>query len=54
MSFFFRPAISSLDLQFNQIDDLNGLIQDLSTLSHLKVLVLLGNPVSVITQIIVK
>lgn len=44
----YRPAIRSLDLQYNQFEDLIGLIQDVSKLSKLKVLTLLGNPVTVI------
>ncbi len=41
------PALRSLDLQYNQIDDLLALIQDLAGLSKLKILNLIGNPISV-------
>ncbi len=41
------PAIRSLDLQYNQIDDLQALIEDLAGLGKLKVLNLIGNPVTV-------
>ncbi|VCW91057.1 unnamed protein product [Gulo gulo] len=43
-----RPNLVSLDLSFNDLTDLQGLIASLSTLPHLRVLVLQGNPLALV------
>ncbi|KAI5761682.1 LRRC43 [Gulo gulo luscus] len=42
------PNLVSLDLSFNDLTDLQGLIASLSTLPHLRVLVLQGNPLALV------
>ncbi|XP_045881237.1 leucine-rich repeat-containing protein 43 [Meles meles] len=42
------PNLVSLDLSFNDLTDLQGLIASLSTLLHLRVLVLQGNPLALV------
>lgn len=43
-----RPNLVSLDLSFNDLTDLQGLIASLRTLPHLRVLVLQGNPLALV------
>ncbi|XP_012911856.2 leucine-rich repeat-containing protein 43 isoform X1 [Mustela putorius furo] len=42
------PNLVSLDLSFNDLTDLQGLIASLRTLPHLRVLVLQGNPLALV------
>lgn len=43
-----RPNLVSLDLSFNDLTDLQGMIASLSTLQHLRLLVLQGNPLGLV------
>lgn len=43
-----RPTLVSLDLGFNNLTDLQSLIASLSTLQHLRLLVLQGNPLALV------
>lgn len=43
-----RPQLVSLDLGFNNLTDLQNMILGLSTLRHLRLLVLQGNPLSLV------
>lgn len=45
---FSRPNLISLDLGFNNLTDLQGMIASLSTLPHLRLLVLQGNPLALV------
>ncbi|CAD7674470.1 unnamed protein product [Nyctereutes procyonoides] len=42
------PNLVSLDLSFNDLTDLQGMIASLSTLQHLRLLVLQGNPLGLV------
>ncbi|XP_027952312.1 leucine-rich repeat-containing protein 43-like [Eumetopias jubatus] len=42
------PNLVSLDLSFNDLTDLQGMIASLSTLPHLRLLVLQGNPLALV------
>ncbi|XP_077731592.1 leucine-rich repeat-containing protein 43 isoform X2 [Canis aureus] len=42
------PNLVSLDLSFNDLTDLQGMITSLSTLQHLRLLVLQGNPLGLV------
>lgn len=44
----FRPRLVSLDLSFNELTDLQSMIAGLSTLKHLRLLVLQGNPLALV------
>ncbi|NXS24585.1 LRC43 protein, partial [Mystacornis crossleyi] len=44
----FWPNLVSLDLSFNSLTDLLGLVSQLSTLQNLRILVLQGNPLALI------
>ncbi|XP_048179013.1 leucine-rich repeat-containing protein 43 isoform X1 [Corvus hawaiiensis] len=44
----FWPNLISLDLSFNSLTDLQGLVSQLSTLQNLRILVLQGNPLALI------
>ncbi|KFO59434.1 Leucine-rich repeat-containing protein 43, partial [Corvus brachyrhynchos] len=44
----FWPNLVSLDLSFNSLTDLQGLVSQLSTLQNLRILVLQGNPLALI------
>ncbi|NWX33536.1 LRC43 protein, partial [Notiomystis cincta] len=44
----FWPNLVSLDLSFNSLTDLPGLVSQLSTLQNLRILVLQGNPLALI------
>lgn len=46
--FSFRPNLISLDLSFNNLTDLFGLVSQLSSLKKLRILVLQGNPLALI------
>lgn len=43
-----RPQLVSLDLSFNELTDLQSMIAGLSTLKHLRLLVLQGNPLALV------
>lgn len=43
-----RPLLVSLDLGFNDLTDLQNMIMGLSTLKHLRLLVLQGNPLALV------
>lgn len=43
-----RPNLISLDLSFNNLTDLFGLVSQLSSLKKLRILVLQGNPLALI------
>jgi hypothetical protein len=43
-----RPNLVSLDLGFNDLTDLQGMMASLSTLQHLRLLVLQGNPLALV------
>lgn len=43
-----RPQLVSLDLGFNDLTDLQNMILGLSTLRHLRLLVLQGNPLALV------
>lgn len=43
-----RPNLVSLDLSFNSLTDLLGLVSQLCTLPSLRILLLQGNPLSLI------
>lgn len=43
-----RPKLVSLDLGFNELTDLQGMIAGLCTLKHLRLLVLQGNPLALV------
>ncbi len=53
MLYVYRPALISLDLSYNLLSDLEATIQVLVEVSTLRNLLLMGNPLSVSTHILV-